>query len=315
VTMADGSLKKIEDVRVDDMVRSGLTGAPVRVSIVDQVNIGKRKLMGFSGVDPFVTEDHCLMGVTRRGFDLVTFRAVFNKELSMAQKHWNSVAQIHIGNGWGNPVDTETDEVKVKDKDQSEPQRTKRKYKNLGGVQFHPSEVYRHPGFVMTTEGPKAITNITQETRPFDEQVYDVITYDHTLIVNGIHVFDDMVEIEKHPIVSILIGRLIEGVNWFTFSPETDLPRFASLLFSQGIFQVLFEMQNDDRFIHEIYNEVLDRFILGSRIEPNILHLGSELWRSHFHELKMIENSLLMFVERVVPVGVESESERGGISS
>ena len=61
ISCGDGSMKRIEDIRRGDMVLSGKTLCPVRVIHIDKEILGNRSLVGFNGMEPFVTEDHCFM--------------------------------------------------------------------------------------------------------------------------------------------------------------------------------------------------------------------------------------------------------------
>jgi len=61
ITMANGSLNTIVNVKIGDFVLSGKTKTPTRVIHIDEEYLGNRSLVGFNGMDPFVTDDHCFM--------------------------------------------------------------------------------------------------------------------------------------------------------------------------------------------------------------------------------------------------------------
>ena len=60
IVMADGRLKKIEDIAVGDIVL-GQDGAHNTVTGIERVSLGERLLYGFNGGTPFVTSEHPFM--------------------------------------------------------------------------------------------------------------------------------------------------------------------------------------------------------------------------------------------------------------
>jgi len=61
ITMADGTQKPIIDITQGEYVLSGKTGRPVRVLENWTCFLGVKNLVGFNGIDPFITEDHTLI--------------------------------------------------------------------------------------------------------------------------------------------------------------------------------------------------------------------------------------------------------------
>jgi hypothetical protein len=61
ITMANGILKPIIDITQGEYVLSGKTGRPVRVLENWTCFLGHKNLIGFNGIDPFITEDHTLI--------------------------------------------------------------------------------------------------------------------------------------------------------------------------------------------------------------------------------------------------------------
>ena len=236
--MANGDLKNIEEIKLGDEVLSSYD-YPVKVTIIDKVNIGNRKLIGFNDLDPFVTEDHCLINEKRE-------RITFNLNLAMDQKHWENIKEIIPGDS------------------------------------------------VITQSGIQKIFKIKEKIINKTEDVYDIITEDHTLIVNGIHAFDDMVEIEKHPIISVLISKLIKRANLDRMNKYYNLSKFSEILFRNNIMNILLELENEENFIENIFQSELKEFLYNVQCENKMLHLGSNLWRNKFKELEIIENLILL---------------------
>jgi hypothetical protein len=87
ISCGDGSLKRIEDICRGDIVLSGKTLCPVRVIHIDKETLGKRSLVGFNGMEPFVTEDHCFIDPYGS-----------NTRLSFSDKninyHWKNLSKI-----------------------------------------------------------------------------------------------------------------------------------------------------------------------------------------------------------------------------
>lgn len=238
VTMANGDLKNIEEIKLCDEVLSSY-GYPVKVTIIDKVNIGNRKLIGFNDLEPFITEDHCLINEKKE-------RITFNLNLAVDQKHWENIKEIIPGDS------------------------------------------------VITQSGIQKIFKIKEKIINKTEEVYDIITEDHTLIVNGIHAFDDMVEIEKHPIISVLINKLIKCANLDRMNKYYNLSKFSEILFRNNIMNILLELENEENFIEDIFQSELKEFLYNVQHKNNMLHLGSNLWRNKFKELEIIENLILL---------------------
>ncbi|MDC0230353.1 hypothetical protein OAK19_00170 [Aureispira] len=93
ITMADGLKKPISAIKKGEEVLSAKSFKPVKVLVIDDMNkLGNRKLIGFNGLKPFVTEDHCFINPI--DFDN---RLTFNLDKSLKAKHWKNVGEIKEG--------------------------------------------------------------------------------------------------------------------------------------------------------------------------------------------------------------------------
>jgi titin len=94
VTMSDRSLKRIEDVKVGEMVLSGITLEPVKVLMYDEV-IGVTSntlLVGINNKEPFITSSHSILSKTKP-------RMCFDHQLAIKRKHWSDedIEPMNIG--------------------------------------------------------------------------------------------------------------------------------------------------------------------------------------------------------------------------
>ena len=93
ITMANGLKKPISTIKKGEEVLSAKSFKPVKVLVVDDMNkLGYRNLIGFNGIKPFVTEDHCFINPTNNNN-----RLTFNLEKSMGAKHWKNATEIQEG--------------------------------------------------------------------------------------------------------------------------------------------------------------------------------------------------------------------------
>ena len=93
ITMANGLKKPISTIKKGEEVLSAKSFKPVKVLVVDDMNkLGNRKLIGFNGIKPFVTEDHCFINPANNDN-----RLTFNLDKSMAAKHWKNATEIQEG--------------------------------------------------------------------------------------------------------------------------------------------------------------------------------------------------------------------------
>lgn len=237
VTLANGDRVPIECIRVGDKVKSAY-GYATKVLLVDTTTAGERELVGFNGMAPFMTEDHCIVDPNSDE------RLTFNAYLAREQKHWNAVRDLL------------------------------------------PGEVGLH--------------QITKINVPKDTPVYDVITEDHTLVVNDLGCYDDMPEIESHPFVAVILAKMLRYANttrWVVGAPP--LPKYADKLYQDTLIFVLMELENEDRTIQELFDDELHQFIEAASQETLILHLGAHLWKTKFNELKALEHISMFVLENL----------------
>lgn len=240
VKMGDGSLTPIENVRPGDVVLSAF-GKPTNVLLIDKTVVGDRQLIGFNGIDPFMTEDHCLVGS-----DEHHTRLTFNAYLASEQKHWNSVNEIIPG-----------DSV-------------------IGAGEIH---------------------QIIRADLPKNTLVYDVITSDHTLMVNGVGCYDDMPEVEDHPFVAVIMARMLKNVNLDVKPP--NIPKFVERLFNETLLFTLIDLEQEEMAIHDVFLKEFPAFIEAAGKNNTLLHIGSNLWKTKFIELKQMEQLTMFMVENL----------------
>lgn len=244
VLMFDGSVKPIETVKAGDEVKSCFSMKPNTVLLKDVVALGDRKLLGFNGIEPFITEDHCIVCPTGSTSTLPE-RMAFNPGLAQKTKHWskiNSVNKNIMTTSDSNYKSTPISDVVVKNEDPSIP-------------------------------------------------VYDLITKDHTVIVNDVCCFDDMPEIEKFPVISILIAMLLHRVDVIatrTLSRD-EIEKVGTTLFDDHICDVLTELVKDERDIFDVFDDKFKWFMGLSGENVNMLHLGSYIWKINFDLMKELE--------------------------
>lgn len=234
VTLSNGDRIPIETVKVGDEVKAA-SGSTTRVLVIDKTIAGEREIVGFNGIPPFMTEDHCIVDLDS------TERLTFNAYLAREQKHWNDVRDIIPGD-----------------------------------VDIH---------------------DITRITVPKDTTVYDVITEDHTLIVNGIRCYDDMPEVESHPFVAVIMAKILKYAN--TSIPLGPLPKYVDKLFNDTLIFVLIELENEDITIKDSFDKELQQFMKAVSQDNMLLHIGSNLWKTKFNELKRIEHISMFVLENL----------------
>lgn len=237
VTMFSGIRDKIENVKRGDVVMSAF-GRPTNVLMIDKTVIGERDIVGFNGLEPFITEDHCVVG--EDGPRRLTFNAFLAKE----QKHWNVVDEVTPGD---------------------------------------------------RVVGIGEIRDIIRKTIPKDTEVYDVITSDHTLIVNGVGCYDDMPEVENHPYISVIMARLLKCVN--TKAPITNIPKYVDNLFFEKLREVLLDLSEEERTIGEVFEQEFPLFIERAAEDNKLLHVASNLWKNKFEDLELMERMTFLLCE------------------
>jgi len=167
VTMADGSLRCIADVKQGDMVMSGRTGRPTRVVYRDS-QYGGRHIWGFGGRAPFATVDHCFFDGSNRESST---RLVLHSELSRTNRWFDDIESLRPA-----------------------------KRQSLRAV--------RRDG----TMGTEPLTNDVVMARLSGQaRVLDLVTEDHSYVVEGLAVHDDMPEVEKNPVAALFCDDV---VNW-----------------------------------------------------------------------------------------------------
>lgn len=212
VRMADGTEQRIDTVKVGDLVRSGRSGEPVRVLLVDRAERENVLIVGINTYVPFATADHSFIGESYP-------RVCADVALALSLKHYDpsEVCALTVG-------------VRLK----------------------HNQEI-KHVSRVVMSECV----------------VYNLITEDHSYIVNGFSVNDDFPEVHKHPRVA---RRILAILSALVDSGET-------LDLDTHVYRVCYT--DDSAITDEEMGKCLE--ILNSR--PDLVPVADELWEKWFDRL------------------------------
>ena len=121
-------------------------------------------------------------------------------------------------------------------------------------------------------------TGMIFEDAPADTMVYDLISSDHTLIANGIPFYDDMPEIERYPLFSIICALIVKK-NKKERVEKKDIDMVAYDLYEENIAGAIEEITGGDT--ETMFKENMEWF-LG--IDETSLHLCSSIWKHRFLE-------------------------------
>ena len=234
--------RNIQDIKIGDYVLSGKTFKPTRVLYVDEEKLGNRRLVGINHIDPFMTEDHCLIDPFSP-----TRRAV-NNNLNL--QHWSHLEKLRIN-------DSIYYDCKIQN-----------------------------------------CHKITKRSDNENLPVFDLITEDHSYIVNGISVYDEFPEIDKNPFVSIIIYNILAMLD----DVEKNKSRRAFKLEFDSIYNKyiekakhqLFQDLDNDRDIDVLLKKNLLDFLKLFEQKSHLVHLASDLWAYKFDSINtcLSENML-----------------------
>jgi hypothetical protein len=129
--------------------------------------------------------------------------------------------------------------------------------------------------------------------------VYDVVTSDHTLIVNGIKFYDDMPEVTKHPLVAVacaLLGKTVYVPNRKDKIPKRYIDNLANDVYTRGIRDVLKDVLNDDL---SRFDDSVAWFMKMANDDPSCLHVCSSLWKHKFWKIKNEINKLTRKIKMI----------------
>ena len=87
ILMADGTSKEIQNVKKGEYVMSARGGKTRVVIADDEVLTGNRRLIGFNGLTPFATEDHCFVDPKGK-------RTVVNPVMAKSNRHWSETTSM-----------------------------------------------------------------------------------------------------------------------------------------------------------------------------------------------------------------------------
>lgn len=131
---------------------------------------------------------------------------------------------------------------------------------------------------------------IVEHSAPFYTMVYDIVTEDHTLIVNGISFYDDMPELEKHPFVSVLIASLVR--DYYDKSSLDGSIVAASKLFDEHALDTMMQIIFSDALLNDLFEENMKWFLETAAKDTELLHLCSALWKTKFQEVYSMAKSI-----------------------
>lgn len=142
------------------------------------------------------------------------------------------------------------------------------------------------------------VHHTTKVILPRDTPVYDVITVNHTLTVNGVGCYDDMPEIENHPFVAVIIARILKHANVSNL-PLSNVSKFADRLFNDALLFVLIELEDEEMTIRQTFEKELKEFICSTSQNNTMLHIASNLWKTKFIELKDLERLTMYMINNI----------------
>ena len=239
VTMYYGDKKKISEIKVGELVMSAKGNKPSKVMIVDVEEVGNRALVGFNGLEPFVTEDHCFIGNDNK-------RLTFNIITSKLSKHWTSVDPIINGTEL---LDSKHNTVSVSKIVESHPEPT--------------------------------------------TCVYDLITSDHTYIVNDFKVYDDFPPIDDYAIETLVIlelSKIADKLDLSHIKDKWDCKKMTSKFFADNIKTAMRKVGDDIKKSVDEIKESFDKRMIeySSMIKKNnnLMYIGSDIWRHYIPTIK-----------------------------
>lgn len=118
--------------------------------------------------------------------------------------------------------------------------------------------------------------------------VFDVITDDHTLIVNNVKFYDDMPEIYEHPDVSIacaLLGKTIFSKNRENPVPRERIDELAHETYVAHGREIV-EYVKKIETLNSVFKSTLKWFLYMANTDTTCLHVCSSLWKYKFNRLK-----------------------------
>lgn len=141
------------------------------------------------------------------------------------------------------------------------------------------------------TTGTLPISDVTIKAADPTVPAHDLITTDHSTIANDACFFDDMPEVEKFPVIAILIAMLlhrVETTSARTISGE-EIRKVGDDLFENHICAALTDLVKDERDIFDVFDDKFKWFMQLSRENVNMLHLGSYIWKVNFDLMRELE--------------------------
>lgn len=229
IDLEDGSVikKRIDQVKVGDLVRSGRTGEPVQVMLVDRAERLNVLIVGVNDHEPFATADHSFIGVYKP-------RVCADVGLALSLKHYDpeDVGELRAGSrlyGYGDCK--------------------------------HEYTVDRVSRVVMS-----------------DCVVYNLITSDHSYVINGFAVNDDFPEVEKHPRVSLrILNILADMAETGEYCETVDLGSYVRRVCAS------MSVSEDESVKDEDMMRCMDLLIN----HPRLIQIADELWEKWFDQLNV----------------------------
>lgn len=129
---------------------------------------------------------------------------------------------------------------------------------------------------------------VIKESDP-ETPVFDVITDDHTLIVNDVKFYDDMPEIDKHPEVSlacVLLGKTIFSETGNEPIPREIVDEIAEDVFTTHGAKVSKYIKNNINNVDSLFKSNMEWFLYMANTDTSCLHVCSSLWKYKFAQLK-----------------------------
>ncbi len=133
--------------------------------------------------------------------------------------------------------------------------------------------------------------NIYARKGPFNTKVYDIITEDHTLVVNDLPFYDEMPEVELYPEIAIVIFLVIQKVVQAKVHIPTSQSTFERHCMADELFYLYGRAAVEEyRETKPKFKHCYEIFFNSLSINNVIIRLAATLWERWFHKIQYMCN-------------------------
>lgn len=148
---------------------------------------------------------------------------------------------------------------------------------------YHLSKQQKHWDVIKPYTGGKV--SVLENTDP-EIDVFDIITDDHTLIVNGVKFYDDMPEVEKHPEVAVACAMFGKTMGNKTTVPRQMIDDVADKVYLSNKEKIFQHVRDNVQNLSSLYEHYMKWFLEMANNDTTCLHVCSSLWKYRFNEIK-----------------------------